>query len=138
MVRAIDQLDARQLAGIVAPTAPFFSPDSLWIGFFENDTIKKVSIAGGPVVTLGPVTGAARGATWGDDNTIVFATDDPGTGLWRVSAEGGEPTVLTRPDADAAGETITSSRRCCQMAGACCSRLPQRPGRQRNEWRCST
>jgi hypothetical protein len=58
-----------------------------------------VAIAGGPVTTLGPVTGQARGASWGDDNTIVFATDDPSTGLWRVSADGGEPVVLTRPDA---------------------------------------
>ena len=44
------------------------------------------------------------GASWGDDNTIVFATDDPSTGLWRVSADGGEPTVLTTPDA-AQGES---------------------------------
>ena len=29
----------------------------------------------------------------------MFATDDPSTGLWRVSADGGEPTVLTTPDA---------------------------------------
>ena len=100
MVRAIDQLDGRQVAGIErAYGAPFFSPDSQWIGFFENATIRKVAIAGGPVVILGPVTGAARGASWGADHTIVFATDDSSTGLWRVSADGGEPTVLTRPDA---------------------------------------
>ena len=54
---------------------------------------------GGPAITLGPVTGASLGASWGDDNTIVFATNDPSTGLWRVSADGGEPTVLTTPDA---------------------------------------
>ncbi len=58
-----------------------------------------MSIAGGPAITLGPVTGASLGASWGDDNTIVFATNDPSTGLWRVSADGGEPTVLTTPDA---------------------------------------
>ena len=29
----------------------------------------------------------------------MFATDDPGTGLWRVSADGGPPAVLTTPDA---------------------------------------
>ena len=34
----------------------------------------------------------------GDDNTIVFATDDPDTGLWRVSADGGEASVLTKPN----------------------------------------
>jgi hypothetical protein len=43
--------------------------------------------------------GGALGASWADDNTIVFATDHPSTGLWRVSAAGGEPAVLTTPDA---------------------------------------
>ncbi len=99
MVRAIDQLDARPLADITYAYAPFFSPDSQWIGFFENAELKKVSIRGGPPVVLGPVTGGPLGASWGDDNTIVFATDDPGTGLWRVSADGGQPALLTKPDA---------------------------------------
>ena len=76
MVRATDQLDARQLPGIFA-LGVFFSPDSRWIGFFTPTELKKVSIAGGPAITLGPVTGASLGASWGDDNTIVFATDDP-------------------------------------------------------------
>ena len=39
-----------------------------------------------------------RGATWGPDGTIIFATNTPATGLQRVSAAGGEPTVLTKPD----------------------------------------
>ena len=76
MVRATDQLDARQLPGICA-LGVFFSPDSRWIGFFTPTELKKVSITGGPAITLGPVTGASLGASWGDDNTIVFATDDP-------------------------------------------------------------
>ena len=99
MVREMNQLDARPLADITNAYTPFFSPDSLWIGFFENRELKKVPVAGGPVRTLGPVKGASLGASWADDNTIVFATDDPGTGLWRVSADGGEPVVLTKPDA---------------------------------------
>ena len=99
MVRAIDQLDARPLADITNAYSPFFSPDSRWIGFFENAELKKVPVAGGPVITLGPVMGRSLGASWADDNTIVFATDDPGTGLWRLSADGGEPEVLTKPDA---------------------------------------
>ncbi len=98
MVRATDQLDAHPLPGIGA-LGMFFSPDSRWIGFFTPTELKKVSITGGPAITLGPVTGGSLGASWGDDNTIVFATDDPRTGLWRVSADGGEPTVLTTPDA---------------------------------------
>ena len=99
MLRAIGRLDARPLANVGNAYAPFFSPDSQWIGFFEWGEIKKVAIAGGPIITIGPFTGAPLGASWGDDNTIVFATDDTSTGLWRVSANGGPPTILTRPDA---------------------------------------
>ena len=58
-----------------------------------------MSVTGGPAIALGPVAGASLGGSWGDDNSIVFATDDPRTGLWRVSADGGEPTVLTTTDA---------------------------------------
>jgi Tol biopolymer transport system component len=98
MVRAIDQLDAQPVADVLAAYAPFFSPDSRWIGFFERTVLKKVSITGGPAITLCQVSGVPLGASWGDDNTIAFATDSPRTGLWRVSADGGEPTVLTTPD----------------------------------------
>ena len=98
MLRAIDRLDARPVADIANAYGPFFSPDSQWIGFFERGEIKKVAVAGGPIITVGPFTGASLGASWGDDNTIVFATDDTRTGLWRVSADGGTPVVLTTPD----------------------------------------
>jgi eukaryotic-like serine/threonine-protein kinase len=100
MVRAMDALDAQPLAGITTARQPFFSPDSRWIGFFDVDGLKKVSVTGGPVVTVCPLGGPGpRGASWGDDNTIVFAINNPKTGLLRVSADGGEPTVLTTPDA---------------------------------------
>ena len=60
--------------------------------------IKKVSITGGPAITLGPVTATSLGASWGDDNSIVFATNDPtpvcGACRPTVAAE-----VLTTPDA---------------------------------------
>ena len=98
MVRAIAQLDARRVEDVDGAYAPFFSPDSRWIGFFENTDLKKVSIAGGPAITLCQVSGVPLGASWGDDNTITFASNSPSTGLWRVSADGGEPTVLTTPD----------------------------------------
>jgi serine/threonine-protein kinase len=98
MVRPIDRLDGQPLADITNAYAPFFSPDSRWIGFFEGTDLKKVSIAGGPVITLCGFTGSPLGASWGDDNTITFATSSPRTGLWRVSADGGEAMVLTTPE----------------------------------------
>jgi eukaryotic-like serine/threonine-protein kinase len=99
VVRALDQLDARPIAGIRNARSPFFSPDNRWIGFFDGATLKKVSVTGGTVVTIGQSPSPVpRGASWGDDNTIVFASQDVGRGLLRVSADGGEPTVLTTPD----------------------------------------
>ena len=51
----------------------------------------------------------ARGAAWGADDTIVFATNAVETGLQQISAAGGEPTVLTRPNR-AGGEIDLSGR----------------------------
>ena len=104
MVRALSQLDAVPLGSAVDARNPFFSPDGQWVGVFTGGVLgvgelKKVSIAGGPAVSLCRYQGAPRGASWGPDDVIVFATNDSNSGLLRVSAAGGEPTVLTTPDA---------------------------------------
>jgi eukaryotic-like serine/threonine-protein kinase len=102
MVRAIDQLDAVPLGSITGARAPFISPDGRWIGFFAgsmNGELKKVSITGGPPISLVRYQGLPRGASWGPDDTIVFATDDTSTGLLSIPAAGGEPTIVTTPDA---------------------------------------
>jgi serine/threonine protein kinase/WD40 repeat protein len=101
-VRAIDQLDAVQLRGLTAPLSPFISPDSQWIGFdsfsVNIHTLMRVSMTGGPPIPICRLPGALRGASWGPNDTIVFATTDPMTGLLSVPAGGGEPKVLTTPD----------------------------------------
>jgi serine/threonine-protein kinase len=96
LVRAIDQLDPRPIAGITGFRDAFVSPDSRWIGFFTQNGIRKVPITGGPSILLCGTQGAPRGASWGPDDTIVFATST--TGLMSVPAAGGEPRVLTKPD----------------------------------------
>ncbi len=98
-VRSVDELDAEPIPGISGARIPFFSADSEWIGFFQgNNEIRKVSVTGGPSVPVCAVSGAPRGANWGPDNIIVFATGVPATGLMAVPAAGGEPTVLSKPD----------------------------------------
>src|SRR5215831_5777447 len=99
-VRSLDQLDPRILTGISGIRSPFISPDGHWIGFFEGNggEIKKVSILGGPPIALCKYTGNPFEASWGADDTIVFATNDRATGLLSVGAGGGEPKVLTTPD----------------------------------------
>jgi serine/threonine-protein kinase len=100
LVRALDQIEPTVIAKGASLRNVFMSPDGQWVGYLDNiTTLKKVSIAGGPAITLTAVGGTgARGATWGEDGTIVYATNDTSTGLQRISDAGGESIVLTRPD----------------------------------------
>src|SRR5205814_2382786 len=100
LIRALDQLEPTVLSGLGTPRGVFISPDGQWVGFFDGvSLLKKVAITGGPAVTIARVDGVTpRGATWGPDGTIIFATGALVTGLQRVSAAGGDPTVLTKPD----------------------------------------
>ena len=101
-VRSLDTLDS--VAALT--TASYLrclttSPDGQWIGFVENNfTLKKIPILGGASATIVMMDGPSRGAAWGPDHTIVFATGSVTTGVQRVSADGGPVTVLTRPNRD--------------------------------------
>jgi hypothetical protein len=70
----------------------------------NNFTLKRIPIAGGPPTTVQPMDGPSRGADWGPNDAIVFATGARETGLQEVAAAGGPVTVLTRPDREH-GET---------------------------------
>jgi len=101
IVRDFDRLEATTLGSFVSPRGIFLSPDGQWVGFFDGagtSPLKKVAISGGPAITLTTTDAASRGAAWGEDGTIVYATTLLATGLQRMSSEGGAPTVLTRPD----------------------------------------
>ncbi|MDA2929998.1 hypothetical protein MYX84_08650, partial [Acidobacteria bacterium AH-259-O06] len=96
-IRSMNQLEAVLLRGAEG-FSPFFSPDGDRVGFYANDnTLKKVSIHGGPAATICEVDGNPRGASWGADDTIVFATWTS-KGLLTVPAVGGEPRHLTTVD----------------------------------------
>ena len=73
---------------------PSFSPDGRWVAFLGGGAIQKVAITGGAPVVV--AAGAARGATWVSDGSIIFTQE--GDGLARVSSDGGVPETLTTPD----------------------------------------
>jgi serine/threonine-protein kinase len=96
-VRPLDRLQATAIPGTEGANSPFFSPDGKWIGFWVNSELRKVSLAGGPASTIAGVPGTSTpvfGASWGDGDTIVFATT---AGLWRVPAAGGRPEAVSKP-----------------------------------------
>jgi serine/threonine-protein kinase len=95
-VRALDAFEPVAIAsGQVR--GPFISPDGQWVGF-NRAGIYKVAMTGGPSFRVASTDGGAGAATWGPDDTIIFSTSNPTTGLQRVSASGGTAEVLTRPD----------------------------------------
>jgi serine/threonine-protein kinase len=98
-VRPLHQLEATPLVGGGALRDPFVSPDGQWVGFFDGTvTLKKVALTGGPAVVVAQLSDVEQGATWAQDDSIIYATMAATTGLQRVSADGGTSAVLTRPD----------------------------------------
>ena len=96
VVRELDRLDARFVAGSEDGLDPFLSPDGTQIGFTTYTELKRVPAAGGPAETICPLDTYFSGATWGPDDTIVFTQGI--LGLFRVAATGGEPERLAVPD----------------------------------------
>ena len=98
-VRALDALEPAAIFTGERVFAPFVSPDGQWVGFTAaGNALQKIKITGGAAIELTRLDATARGAAWAPDDTIIFATGNPATGLQRVSANGGTPEVLTRPD----------------------------------------
>jgi serine/threonine protein kinase/Tol biopolymer transport system component len=88
-LRRLDQFDAHPITGTEGAYNPFFSPDGKWIGFFAENRLKKVSLAGGEPVTLCEARNP-MGASWGRNDTIFFGDQEGGT-IRRISAAGGAP-----------------------------------------------
>ena len=101
-LRALDELEAQPLSGTEgsAATNPFFSPDGQWIGFYSmrDSALKKVALSGGSAVTL-TAADELFGASWGIDDSIVFAQG--GRGILRVAGAGGTPDVLVAVESPA-------------------------------------
>lgn len=95
-LRALDSVEIRELPGSEGATAPFFSPDGLWLAYFADGKLKRVPTRGGQPVTITPAP-KAQGGAWAADGTIYYSRQSIG-GLWRIPAEGGEPQPVTRPD----------------------------------------
>ena len=95
-IRSLGELESRPLPGTEGANFPFFSPDGEWLGFFADDELQKVRLAGGAPFRIAAVPLVNRGASWGPGDVIVYSAGNP-AGLWRVSAAGGTPEALTTP-----------------------------------------
>jgi serine/threonine-protein kinase len=91
--RRLDEEAPALLAGTANADQPFFSPDGEWIGFFSLGELRKVPVRGGTPIAIAEA-GVARGASWGDDRSIVAALTNGG-GLSVIPEDGGTPRSLT-------------------------------------------
>ena len=97
-LRTLGSEVARPLAGTEGSSLPFWSPDGRSLGFFADQKLKRIDVAGGSAQTLADAP-AAYGATWGADGVILFSAANTAP-LYRVPASGGQqPIAATRIEA---------------------------------------
>jgi eukaryotic-like serine/threonine-protein kinase len=94
-----DAASAVPMPGTEGGVSPFFSPDGRWVGFHTLDRkLRKIPVGGGGAVTLAENGGFNyKVAAWLDDHTIVYSAGI--AEVARVSADGGEPMMLSMPGA---------------------------------------
>ncbi len=105
-LRNMNRFEAEPLPGTTGAWYLFFSPDGEWIGYFDlmARKLKKVWIYGGAPVDICDTGRYVLGASWGTDGTIVFNSGST-SGLYKVSASGGIPEVVTKPDKEKGEKT---------------------------------
>ena len=91
-LRRLDNRTVREVADTEGARYPFFSPDGESVGFWADGWLQRVPFTGGQPLRMAAVPVLNRGAAWGPDDTIVFASTTEG--LQRVSVSGGTPEVL--------------------------------------------
>ena len=111
VVRGLDDLTARPLAGTAGARNPFVSPDGRWVGFtMANGELQRVPLDGAaPARTLATGGTPAAQGVWAPGGVVVIDAG-PFGGLARVDTAGGARRPLTRPDT-ARGEQSHSGPR---------------------------
>jgi Tol biopolymer transport system component len=97
-VRSLDQQEARSIPGTQGAGYPFWAPNSREIGFFSDNDLNRVDIAGGPVVSVCTAENG-KGGSWNADDMILFAPTHVAS-IHLVPAGGGQPVPVTTVDAD--------------------------------------
>ncbi|MBX3379372.1 MAG: protein kinase [Phycisphaeraceae bacterium] len=97
-LRSLDSFDALEVPETVDGISPFWSPDSRFLGFFQDGKIWAVEAGGSSARRVITATPFMVSACWAPDGTIIFAPGE--SGLRRVSAAGGksEPLTTSKPE----------------------------------------
>jgi serine/threonine-protein kinase len=94
-IQNLDELEPRALEGSDDGISPFWSSDSGWVAWFQDNRLWKAPTHGGRPVSICEVSGQIAGGvggSWGDDDQIVFCRGT--SGVYSVSALGGKPREI--------------------------------------------
>jgi len=94
MVRALDDLTPRALAGTEDGSNPVFSPDGKWIAFVRGNQLFKTAVDGDRPQMLTRLPGTFGGMSWSSTGVIVLSGT---TAMYAVSDAGGKPRQLGKP-----------------------------------------
>jgi hypothetical protein len=117
-VRTLDQPALTLLPDTLRAQQPFFSPDGSEVRLLRRQRA-AARVARGRASHLVVGGGDARGATWGEDGTIVYSASQSGA-LMRVSASGGTPSRSPLLD-PARASAPTAGRGSCRAVASCSS-----------------
>ena len=95
-IHDLDTLEWRRLMDTDNAVAPFWSPDSRFLGFGEANELKKIDVSGGPVQTLCKSEQPVGTGTWSADGVILFGPYRASGPLRRVSSAGGVAEAVTQ------------------------------------------
>jgi class 3 adenylate cyclase len=98
VVRSFSELSGRVVPGATNTSRPSVSPNDEWVSFIGlhkgERTLLKARIGGGEPIPVATVN-ISFPMVWSEDSESIIYTPRYRSGLLRVSANGGEPEVLT-------------------------------------------
>jgi serine/threonine protein kinase/Tol biopolymer transport system component len=100
-LRPFSAAEARAVPGTEKATSLFWSPDGRSLGFFTAGKLWRADLSGRIPVPICDVwdvqESLAFDGTWGADGLILFSPRR-GDAIYRVSASGGKPIAIVKPD----------------------------------------
>lgn len=93
-LKRADLAVAQRIPQTAGARTPFFSPNGEWVGYFANGKLMRIRVDGGDPIEIEKVPGNSIGASWGDDDKIIFNVGYRSV-LQRISISGGVVESIT-------------------------------------------